>query len=382
MKTMSFEGGFVYREPPPLSSLILKIAGNCNLNCTYCYWFKKPGVRETLGNMEVSVVAKLICRLSSHISKYSLKKFHISLHGGEPLLFPKQRFISLCEDLAKIAQLHDCEIKISINTNATLIDKEWAEIFKKYIHNVGISIDGPKEINDKFRIDLRGKGSFDRVKNGVAILRAFNIDFGILCVAQAECSPRRLLETVVHEFNVSSFDVLIPDSTHSIDEKNVPKISRFYRELFDIWIDEYLDKGVKIRIFKNIMRLLLGFSSSVQTVGLGGVGTTMIMPDGKIEPLDVLHYLGKYSEETGASIFDSELQSVVETEGWLQVWKSSQVLPDNCRKCQFQKSCGGGHIVSRWSIENGFNNRSVYCEQLKEVFSHVATRMLEQSIVQ
>lgn len=367
--------GSIYYEPPNLSSVILKISGNCNLNCSYCYWFKKPGVRETLGNMSQDVVNAFIEKLGAHIKKYKLKTFHISLHGGEPLLFQKTRFVSLCEDLKKVGDHNCCDIRISINTNAVLVDDEWAAILKAYVHNVGISIDGPKAVHDRYRIDLKGGGSFDRVKTAAKILKSWDINYGVLCVAQADCDARELLQTMVEEFGAKSFDVLIPDATHQTPENEIPKISKFYKELFDVWIEEYVSEGVNIRIFKNIMRLLMGFSSSVQSVGLGGVGTTMIMPGGEIEALDVLHYLGQHFRETGRNIFTSELQDVVSSKEWLSVWDASQKLPAGCSECQFKGSCGGGHIVSRWSLINDFNNKSVYCDQLKEIFSHVANHI-------
>ena len=362
-------------SPAPISSLILKIAGNCNLNCTYCYWFKKAEVRTTYGNMSVEVEERFLQRFDEHLHLHSLSRFHISMHGGEPLLFPKARFRRLCERLRAIGDTRGCQIEISVNTNGTLIDREWCDIFRQWVNNVGVSIDGPKAIHDRLRIDLNGKGSYDRVMVGVNFLRAAEIHFGILCVANPDSNPTALVKLFVEDLKIKSFDVLIPDATH--DSPPVSSISSYYNELFDIYLQDLAPQGIKIRILQELVRTSLGFPTRTQSVGQGPIRTIMVKQDGQIEPLDTLHNLAEKYSPTNLSVFNNKLNDITADPIWLKLYFESSDTPRECRTCRHKNSCGGGNVVERWSSANGFDNKSVYCSDLMKIYDHVGERILE-----
>ena len=117
-----------YNEPVP--ALVVKLASRCNLKCDYCYWFKDPDVYNHPKTLTIEAEKAFVLRLTEHIEKYQLKQFDIMLHGGEPLLFGKRRFIEFLLALENIVNTTNCKFIISITTNGVLIGQEWAELFK------------------------------------------------------------------------------------------------------------------------------------------------------------------------------------------------------------------------------------------------------------
>jgi uncharacterized protein len=363
--------------PRPISSVILKIAGNCNLDCTYCYWFRLPDARRTYGNMSPEVVDAFLERFERHLQEHKLTRFHFSLHGGEPLLFPKHRFADLCQRLRMIGQRHACDIEISVNSNGTLVDDEWCAIFRGLVDHVGISIDGPRQIHDARRIDLLGRGTYDKVLEGIACLKRNGIKYGVLSVASPDTNAIELVKLLVDELGVNNFDVLIPDATHDAPPNR--SIAAFYIALYDLYSEQLVERGVKIRILQEWVRSCLGFQSRTQSIGRGLVRTVMVKQDGKIEPVDTLHNLAEFYVPGPLSVFNSELNAITQDPLWLRVYSESERIPTDCLSCRHKNTCGGGNIVERWSTVRGFDNRNVYCSDLQQIYDHVCAS-LEQHL--
>ena len=149
--------------------LILNITGGCNLACKYCF-------AETAGkkkSMSLEIAQKAIQNMLSQ--KNEINEYSIYYFGGEPLL-KKELLLEITEyAYSEIAVKRNKKINFLINTNATLINEEIVELFRKYRFKVTVSIDGPMEIHDDNRIFHNGKGSFDRVIEKINFLKKNNI---------------------------------------------------------------------------------------------------------------------------------------------------------------------------------------------------------------
>jgi len=99
----------------------------------------------------------------------NIKKLSIIFHGGEPMMQPMEDFIYLTEKLLQIVPRENLEL--SIQTNATLVTSKWIDLFNKYKIQVGVSIDGPKEYHDKYRVDHYGNSSHEREERGIKLLQ-------------------------------------------------------------------------------------------------------------------------------------------------------------------------------------------------------------------
>lgn len=354
---------------PPFKFAILKLASRCNLDCTYCYWFRDENVYKHPKLLSQQVQTAFLSRLEEHMERYNLERFNIVFHGGEPLLFGKARLIKLLYEVHVLEKKIGRRISCGITTNAVLIDDEWAEIFKAFNVGPSISIDGPKEVHDAYRIDHKGRGSYDRTVKGMKILEKHGIDFGILAVCDPKADPKQLLHVFVNELGLNRFDVLIPDANY---DNKVESIAPYYQGLLEEWYKNYVDKGIKIRIINAMLQgMFEGGDPGLDSMGYGALSTLVVLTDGKIEPNDVLRISGSDATTTDMSVFSNSLQDVTQDLVWQNAYKSSLQLSEVCQQCEYKTLCGGGHLAHRWSRERGYDNPSVYCDDYQSIYKHM-----------
>lgn len=228
-------------DVPVFDYLLLKLATRCNLKCTYCYWFRDASVYEMPKILGEQVEAALMNKLEKHVMRYGLKQFSVLFHGGEPMLFGKRRFISLCENLRSIEQRTGCALQLSMTTNGVLIDEDWAALFRIFRVGITVSVDGPQAIHDRNRVDHAGRGSYEKVLRGIEYLRAAGVDTGFLAVCSPDSDPRLLLDFFVRDLKVERFDVLIPDATN---DDSPPSVAEYYKVLNDEWFNKHGERQV------------------------------------------------------------------------------------------------------------------------------------------
>lgn len=352
--------------------LLLKAAARCNIACAYCYWFRDPAVYEKPKVMDRQTFRMLSQRIDTHIRKFSIPRFSVLFHGGEPLLCRKADFEEFCSSLRSFETSTGCVFKLDVTTNGLLIDSDWISYFKTFGVGVTISIDGPAASHDRFRVDFNGHGTFDRVIRAISFLRENGIEPGILSVCNPQSDPQDLFDVLVHELHFSGFDILIPDATHN---DRPSSIADYYCRLFDLWYDEYDHQGVRIRILDNMLLGLFGGFSESESIGFGPIRRLTILTDGSMETLDVLRVIAPGFTSSDLNIFNNDLQEIERNPLWQEVLRASVSLAPSCIDCSFMTACGGGHIATRWSTENRFDNPSVYCSDIKCILRHIWSRI-------
>jgi uncharacterized protein len=352
----------------PISQLLVKVATRCNIDCSYCYWFRDASVYDKPKLMSADVLRQLLLRIEEHIAKYSLADFPIILHGGEPLLWGMEnfhRFAQACEEMSFRTR---CEIPVAVTTNGVLIDDEWLDCFEAHDISVAISIDGPAHIHDAHRRTFQGSGTHAAVER--AARRLVSRDIGVL--ALAVCNPAHPPEQYAEFFaacGISNYDIMIPDAT--VDEKP-PSIAAFYNGLFDLWLEANRRKPtVHIRIIADMITALLGNNSPTEGVGHKPVELCTVMTDGSVEAHDVLRIAGDGFTQTKFNIFEHTIDEVRNEPRWKAARDASINLSEKCRQCKFMNACGGGYLPHRFSKTNGYDNPSVYCDDLYAMFENM-----------
>jgi uncharacterized protein len=364
--------GTIPATPRPFGFVLVKLASRCNIKCTYCYWFRDAEVYNKPAVLTPEAEDTFCLRLEEHIREFELPIFLLVFHGGEPLLFPTRRFEALQKKLNEVERRTGCVIKRGVTTNAILVDDEWVELFKTYDIGVSISLDGPAEINDKYRVDFKGRGTLAQTLEGFERLRAAGLDPGLISVCNAETDPEQVLAFVAGDLGMKQFDILPPDATHA---DNPAPIADYFIRLFDVWLDKYAAQGVRIDTLDAMIRGLAGRLSLSDTIGLGPIDTVTLMPDGSLEPLDVLRIAGNGSTASKTHVRSHAIQDVVNDPVWREAFEASTSLCETCQKCEYLDACGGGHLAQRWSPERRFDNPSVYCESWKRIFAHIWERI-------
>jgi uncharacterized protein len=169
---------------PPAFHLMAKPTGAvCNLDCSYCFFLSKemlyPGSRFRMADELLETYLRQLIESHARVPEVT-----IAWQGGEPTLMGLdffRRSVELVDDFLQPGQ----RAGYTIQTNGTLIDDEWAAFFKEHDFLVGISIDGPREMHDAYRVNKGGKGSFDQVMRGLALLRAHGVEFNTLTTLHA-----------------------------------------------------------------------------------------------------------------------------------------------------------------------------------------------------
>jgi uncharacterized protein len=350
------------------------------LNCSYCYVYNKADTtwktRPPL--MSESVFEAAIRRIRNHCLFTGQSFTNIVFHGGEPTLIGADTFDAWCgyarSELDGVAQL-----QLAIQTNGTLIDQAWAETFRKHRVRVGISLDGPPQINDTFRVDHLGRGSHEDVERGIRVLRDAHYPFGILSVITLGADP-----VAVHRHFVSlgcrSITYALPHFTHDtigpIRELHGPTpCADFLIAVFDDWWFNGTP-DLEIGDLKNVARIVMGGRSRIESIGNIPPLYVFIESDGEMEGLDTLRACEDGLSKINLNVQDAEYRDLMRTNTIHgKAIFEGMPLSKTCLACPECDTCGGGYLPHRYSSANGFDNPSAWCADLLKLFGHVRLRL-------
>jgi uncharacterized protein len=170
-------------QSPPLFHLLAKPSGStCNIDCTYCFFLSKEALYPNEKNRmsEATLEAYIRQLLESHRTP----TVTVAWQGGEPTLM-KVEFFSRSIELVEKYRRPEQTVQHTFQTNGILLDDEWCAFFREHNFLVGLSVDGPREIHDTYRLDRTQRGTFDKVMQGWAYLQKHGVEFNILCTVNA-----------------------------------------------------------------------------------------------------------------------------------------------------------------------------------------------------
>ena len=168
---------------PPQFHLLAKPSGStCNIDCTYCFFLSKDALYPNEKHrMSADTLEAYIRQL---LESHRAPQVTVAWQGGEPTLM-KLEFFKRSVELVEKYRRPDQVVQHTFQTNGILLDDDWCAFFKEHNFLVGLSVDGPREVHDTYRVDRRKRGTFDRVMAGWRQLRRYGVDFNILCTVNA-----------------------------------------------------------------------------------------------------------------------------------------------------------------------------------------------------
>ncbi|MEN6303942.1 MAG: anaerobic sulfatase maturase [Armatimonadia bacterium] len=175
--------------PQGLHVVAKPVGPACNLNCEYCFYLEKqalfaPGEQY---RMPENVLSAFI---AGYIASQPTPVVEFVWQGGEPTLLGIDFFRKVVELQKPFAK--EKTITNSLQTNGTLLTDEWCRFLKKYNFMVGISLDGPKEIHDRYRKDRKGRGTFEQAMRGLTLLQKHKVEYNVLACVARETAARPL----------------------------------------------------------------------------------------------------------------------------------------------------------------------------------------------
>ena len=171
------------RSSPTAFSLLIKPAGAaCNLACEYCFYREKeslyPGSRLRMPDNVLRITLKQLLASQPGMG------VNVAWQGGEPTLMGLD-FFKRSVELVKRYRKPGQAVIYSLQTNGTLLDDEWCHFFKENDFLIGLSLDGPEEMHNTYRVDKGGKGSFQKALRGWELLQQHKVETNILCAVHA-----------------------------------------------------------------------------------------------------------------------------------------------------------------------------------------------------
>jgi uncharacterized protein len=353
-----------------IDTVLLKVASRCNLDCSYCYvynmgdetWRSLP--KRMSPETERAVATGLGALLRSQE-----RDFSVVLHGGEPLLLGAPRLRSLLSSLR--AQL-GFTCGISIQTNGVLITRAILDICVEHEVSLSVSVDGPAEVHDRFRVDRVGKASHAAVETGIRALQdhpdSERLFSGILAVVDPRTSPDAIYD-YFKALGVPSADFLYRDGNHSALPFGKASVSSTE---FGAWMSRILDRYVadskpfRIRMLDDMLKLALGGVGVKEGVGLTDYGILIIDTDGSVKKNDTLKSspLGDGFEEQW-SVHKDELQAIASSAVFQDYHRAQRPTSAICATCSHLKICGGGMLTHRYKEGSGYDNPTVFCADQK-----------------
>lgn len=365
-----------------VDSVLLKVASRCNIDCSYCYVYNMgdDGWRDMPALMSDATI-HAVCDALDTLRQDQQRCFAVVLHGGEPLMMGARRLEHMLRSLRRV--LPEGANPLSLQTNGVLITRDILDICAKYATSLSVSLDGPRPINDQFRIGKRGEGTHDDAVRGIRSLRDHpesNALFsGVLAVINPLSSPQEVYH-YLKGLGAPSIDFLYRDGNHTtLPFGKASFASTEYAQWLVEVLDVYLGDPAppRIRFLDDLIKLCLGGRGIKEGSGQVDFGIAIIDSDGSIKKNDTLKstYNGGDRFRRTVSVHTHRLSEVFASQEFKEYFAIQRPTSPACRGCSDLAICGGGMPLHRWRDGSGFDNPSIYCADQRYLISAIRHRL-------
>ncbi|MEV4221174.1 FxsB family cyclophane-forming radical SAM/SPASM peptide maturase [Nonomuraea sp. NPDC049725] len=368
--------------PLAFQQFILKIHSRCDLACRHCYVYEMADQswRGQPRRMSDAIADRAIERIGEHTARYDLPEIDVILHGGEPLLAGPDLISRLVLGV-RGAVGTGTRVNVTVQTNGVRLGPAFLELFDSLEVHVGVSLDGDAEGQDRHRRFADGRGSHALVSESLRRLTSgpyHHLFNGILCTIDVRNDPLRTYEALL-EFDPPAVDFLLPHGNWATPPpfrtpgSPATPYADWLIPIFDRWYDSPVLQ-TEIRLFREIMRLLMGGASRAEAVGLSPVRMVVIETNGGIEQSDILKSAFEGATATSLHVLTDPLDKALLQPPIVARQIGELALSGTCRACDLVNVCGGGQYAHRYSPATGFAEPSVYCPDLYRLISHISAR--------
>jgi uncharacterized protein len=372
----------------PFHIMTKPIGPICNLDCKYCFYLEKeelyPGTKSW--GMSGEVLERYV---REYIAAQPQDEVHFAWQGGEPTLLGVDFFRRVVELQAQYAG--GKTIANALQTNGVLIDDEWGEFLGEHGFLVGVSIDGPRELHDCYRVDKGQAPTFDRVMRGIAVLKKHKVEFNTLTVVHRRNSERplevyRFLKEIgsgfiqfipIVERKAADADgnglVLIKPSFGSAAEVTEWSVEPaaygiFLSRIFDEWVKKDVGRTF-VQLFDVALESWMGMEASL-CVFRKTCGSALAMEHtGDLYSCD--HFV--YPDNKLGNIMEMALEKLVDSPEQHAFGEAKlNSLPKMCRTCEVRFACNGECPKHRFlTTPDGETGLNYLCAGYKHFFKHV-----------
>ena len=346
----------------------------CNLGCQYCYYLKTAGLYKP-GGLAVMSDEMLERYIISHLDASPGDTVFFSWHGGEPTLAGID-FFRKAISLQKRHNRTGLNILNGIQTNATLLDDEWCSFFAENRFYTGVSIDGPEDLHNRFRLSKSGRPSFRDTMNGYLLLRKYNVATELLTVVNS-LNVKHPLEVYRFLKDLGSpFLTFLPlvervgGTGQRVSDNSVPpdEFGNFLTTIFDEWIEKDIG-NIKVQIIEEAT--LTAFSQDhtlcifKKTCG----AVPVVELNGDFYSCD--HYVN--GEHLAGNISGTSLAELLESKAQRAFGNAKyDTLPRYCLECEVLEMCNGECPKNRFiKTPEGDSGLNYLCSGYRQFFNHI-----------
>lgn len=356
----------------PFSLLIKPASADCNHDCTYCFYLDRT---KLYPREHRRMSAKVLKRLVSSYMRTQQPHYIFTWQGGEPTLMGVDFF----KQVVKLQQKYGepgAVVSNGLQTNAVLIDDEFAQLFARYNFLVGVSLDGPGYIHDHYRKYKNGKGSFKDVMKGIDCLVKNEVEFNILTlVTRANVKKGK---EVYHFLCDKGFFYHQYIECVEFDKKGHPlpytisgeEWGNFLCEIFDEWIktDIYT---VSIRLFDALLARLVDDQSTICSMGQRCDKYFLVEFNGDIYPCD---FFVEKALKIG-NINKHGWRDLMESPVFTNFSAQKSKWNPQCDDCQYHSFCFGDCLKNRLYVKKNPGQLSWLCKGWKIFYRHALPQL-------
>lgn len=354
--------------------LIMKVTRRCNLRCAYC----RDRISDSLAMMSFATLSSAI---ASGLRAQTTELVVFIWHGGEPTLIPisfYEKAILVQSRFIRPGQ----HVRNNFQTNGTILTKEWVRFFKANNFFVGLSLDGPPQVHNRYRRNSVNRGSYDDVLRGIRFLDDQKVPYAVLAVvdeATIQLGADRLFEFFLEQ-GVRNFALNAVLPCFEPKKKNVlaeihyiepERMNSFFCRLYDLWLENG-DPDIHIREIEAIRNRLLGKGHNLCTLTGNCHGYYfMIEPNGDVKHCD------QDGNEVLGNVQLHDFEALKQSAGLIKMKRKANRLRNLMRKCDEYNVCNGWcpHQVA---ISKRYNtNYRNDCCGLRDLIQHIRRCMVE-----
>lgn len=388
-KTATFADAEKEMRPTAFSTMLKSAGSTCNLDCSYCYYLDKA---VQYGGAE-SVMSEALLEeyVRQYITANETDTVTFCWHGGEPLLSGLVFYRRAMELQKRYAG--GKRIENSIQTNAILINDEWCRFFRDNGFLVGVSLDGPEDIHDAFRVDKGGRPTWRRVMAAVEKLASFGVEFNTLSVVNKLSEGRgaevygffksigsrymQFLPAVEHVADRPDYHrpVIVPPDAEGARlapwSVGAKAYGEFLNDIFDRWVVSDVGSYF-VQMFDATLAQYCGVQPGVCSMGETCGDALVVEHNGDVYNCDHFVYpeylLGNITERSLSDIYNSP-------ERFRFGLAKRNSLPPDCLRCKFYFACRGECPKHRFDRGADGSPKNSLCEGLLLYFRHTAPYM-------
>jgi uncharacterized protein len=353
---------------PRITSLLIKPASAvCNLDCEYCFYLDRAA--DPYEHLPARVMSEeTLEQLVDGYLFYAFPEATLAFQGGEPTLAGLDFFRKLVE-LEQRRGRPGLSIGNSIQTNGILLDQDWCALFRDFSFLIGLSLDGPEDVHDRYRFNKAGHGTWSKVMQSLELLRKERIEFNILCVVNSVNVGRaRDVYQFFRKHGVEHMQ-FIPLSEFHPDGSPMPftisadQYGRFLTEIFDLWWPER--RRVRVRFFDNLAEALAGQKPGTCTMHTSCDSYAVVEYNGDVYPCD---FFVESGWKLGNIMLDSWPEIARRQRRHAFAAKKSEPHAE-CAVCEYRHICHGGCPKMRHARNGRFEDLDWFCGAYKTIFA-------------